>query len=139
MPQQETGKVGKPVSDSGTFARVIILAESGLLAGDLAAWLSSRSLVERVTSIPGAVLAFRRTACALIIVEGEELTGDSPLAEVVLKALDTGCRILVLGADRRACPAEWTNRVIHLKAVPHPSELFVALNGLPGKGREAEG
>ncbi len=139
MPQSETGNNEKLGPDSGTLARVIIFAESGLLAGDLAAWLSSRFLVERATSVPGALRAFRRTACALIIVEGEGLDGDSPLTELVWKALDVGCRILVLGADPRACPAEWTNRVIHLKALPHPGELFVALNGLSGKGREAEG
>jgi len=139
MPQPETGNNGKLGPDSGTLARVIIFAESGLLAGDLAAWLSSRFRVERATNVPGALRVFRRAACALIIVEGEGLDGDSPLAELVWKALDTGCRTLVLGADPRACPVEWTNRVIHLKTVPHPGELFVALSGLPGQGREAEG
>ena len=111
--------------------RVILFAESGLLAGDLAAWLSGAFLVERVTSIPGALLALGQPAAALIIVEGESFGTTGPADELVQRAAKSGNRAIILGMEPSSAPASWDGLAIHLSALPAPGDLFNALANLP--------
>lgn len=118
-------------SGSNSKNRVIIFAESGLLAGDLAAWLSGRFIVERVTSIPGALVALGQPASAVIIVEGASLKKTAPLDQMVQEAKRSASRVLVLGWSPGQSSNSWSPEVIHLPAVPDPGDLFKALTAEP--------
>lgn len=120
-----------------SHSRVIIFAESGLLAGDLAAWLSTRFCVERVTSYSGAEQAVSRPAGALVVVEGRECGTVQQLEELVRQAGLSGCPVLILGMDPDTAPPDWAGQVTHLKALPDPSELMRALGNLPPRTNQA--
>ena len=141
-PCQSTGEFSENLnsakSDPDASRRIIIFAESGLLAGDLAAWLSGRFLVERVTSVPGAALALGQPAGALVLVEGGSLAGSSPLIDLVGQGLSAGCKVLVLGADPKLLPGDWDEKVTFFKAIPEPTELFSSLQDLPLQAGHAE-
>lgn len=110
--------------------RIIIFAESGLLAGDLAAWLSGRFAVERATSIPGAGNAVDHGAQALILVGAEFQPLTKPLRALVDRCLEVGCGVIMLGGDATTCPDSWRGRVCLLAALPQPNEVFSALSAM---------
>jgi len=120
-----------------SHSRVIIFAESGLLAGDLAAWLSTLFCVERVTSYQGAAQAVSRPAGALVVVEGRECGTLLQLEKLVRQARRSGCLVLILGMDPETAPPEWAGQVTHLKALPDPNELMRALGNFPPRASQA--
>lgn len=119
--------------------RIVIFAESGLLAGDLAALLSGLFRVERVTSVPGAFLSLDHHPRALIFVEGLGVSANSRHAKLVEQCLVQGVGVLLLGGKALACPRSWASKVTFLKSMPHPTDLLRALKKPPDKEMKAEG
>jgi hypothetical protein len=118
--------------------RVVVLAESGVVAGDLVALLSGRFSVERATSVPGAALALGRVGGSLVVVGEGAPSLTSALRELVERTLAVGDRVLMLGADARLYPPEWSGRVRHLPALPEPALILAALEGGSPPALEAE-
>ncbi len=111
--------------------RIIVFAESGLLAGDLAAWLSARFLVERVTSLPGARIALQKGAGALIILDNSAFLDSAGFQELVEAGRQSRCRILLMGIDPSSCPDSWRDQVFFMDPVPAPAQVIAALKDLP--------
>lgn len=119
--------------------RIVIYAESGLLAGDLTALLSGLFRVERVTSVPGAILALDQHPTAMILVEGSSLTQDSKLIKLVEQCFRRGVKVLLLGVKPLVCPEPWAAKATFLAAMPKPADLLIALKTPSPKEFKAEG
>jgi hypothetical protein len=118
---------------------IIIFAESGLLAGDLAAWLSAKFFVKRVTTEARLHQALLDPVAALIIVQ-ENTPQPSEECLQVLKSViqeprSPAFRILLVGIDPALLPPFWRGLVTCLPAVPGPQDILTALKISP---REAE-
>lgn len=124
------GSHSNPIPSVDQRPRIIIFAESGLLAGDLAAWLSGRFAVDRVTSTPGANNSVDRGARALILLNSESQPLARPVLDLVENCLAVGCAVIMLGVDPDTCPVAWDRRVCLLPALPEPVEVFSALDRL---------
>lgn len=119
-------------------ARVVVYAESGLLAGDLAAWLSGSFRVERTTSLAGTRLALSQGAAALIIIGAEVITAGGGISQLVEQGEGAGCRLILLGAEPGDCPAAWREKAVFLGALPEPAQVIAALQDLPPMAAQAE-
>jgi len=130
-----TGKTDmKPDTDNNNLPRVTIFAESGPLAGDVAACLSGHFQIERVT---GRAMALRslHDGCQAMLLMGWVRDELGPAdADLIKQALGVKCRVLVLGTGGLGLGPELDNSVIHLPSLPSPQVLFENLNGLePGQ------
>jgi len=117
--------------------RVIIFSESGPLAGDLGACLSGRFAVERVTSLSGAGNALDRPAAALLIVPGRRDRVGSECIPLFRRAVDIGCRVLLLGGIQAELDENLKEKIVELPPFPSPALLFDGLSDLP-LARQAE-
>ena len=118
--------------------RVIIFAECGLLAGDLAALLSGSYEVVRVTSVSGVRLALARHPGLFILVEGQGLAQNPQQLAMVQEILNTGTRMVVLGADPDHLPPSWRGKILHQPQLPEPQEFFAALQKITVRAQRAE-
>ena len=123
----------------GEPPRVIIFSESGPLGGDLAACLSGRFAVERVTSLAGMGLALEEPAAALLVVPDGRSRLNDHSRDLLRQAVGAGCRVLVLGCARPDFEGDLADRITVLPQFPSPAELFEGLEGLGGAAREAQG
>jgi len=121
----------------GNPPRVIIFSESGPLAGDLGACLSGRFAVERVTSLSGAGNALDRPSAALLIVPGRRDRVGPECISLFRRAVDSGCRVLLLGDVHPELDEDLKEKIIELPPFPSPALLFEGLSGLP-KTKQAE-
>lgn len=126
-------------SHEGIPPRIIIFSESGPLGGDLTACLSGRYTVERVTSLSGVGLALGRPAGALLVVPDRRSRLDAQSNALLRKAVDNGCRVLLLGCDRPQLDDDLKGRVVVLPQFPSPAQLFEVLSGLGPAEKKAEG
>ena len=123
----------------GDPPRVIIFSESGPLAGDLGACLSGRFAVERVTSLSGAGDALDRPSVALLIVPGRRDRVGPECTSLFRRALDSGCRVLLLGGVHPELDKDLKEKIIELPPLPSPALLFERLSGLPMAKQAEEG
>jgi hypothetical protein len=130
------------MSDETKKDRIIIIAESGLLAGDLAAWLSAKYFVERVTGQARLHEALKSELAALIFVQENTLQPSEECLEVlesvVHESRSPAIRILLVGIDPDLVAPFWRGRVTCLPAVPGPQQILAALNNPPLMAGEAE-
>lgn len=117
-----------------SLPRIAILAQAGPLAGDLAACLSGRFEVERVTSPAEARGALSR-GCRALLLAGSPAEGGTGSRALVEQALGLGCRVLALGSCPSAVTPEISDRVQMLSDWPSPQELVDALRGLENSYR----
>lgn len=108
---------------------ILIYAQSGILAGDLAALLSGQNTVDRQTSLPGVLKSLNSKTDVLLLVGAkfEQKQAADPSATLA-KAEVCNCRVIVLGD----WPGDWqkqlgNNRkssVTVLAEIPSPAALF---------------
>lgn len=118
----------KSQDPSNDPVRVIIYAESGLLAGDLAALLSAKFQVKRATTLGAAAQALRDRAHALILVDGRELTRSEALKSLAGTAVVAGVMVLVLGGDPSLLSSELAGQLTFLPTLPGPGVIMAALD-----------
>ena len=122
--------------------RVIIFAESGLLAGDLAAWLSAKFFVQRVTGEARLLQALLDPVAALIIVQENTPQPSEEclqiLDSVILEPRSPALRVVLVGMDPALVPHIWRDRVTCLPAIPGPQQILAALQVPPSSAGEAE-
>ena len=123
----------------GQAPRVIIFSESGPLGGDLTACLSGRFAVERVTSLSGVGSALDRPAAALLVVPDRRHKVNSQSSAMLRRAVEGGCRVLLLGCDHPDIDDDLKSRITILPQFPSPTQLFDGLRGLTVAARKAEG
>jgi hypothetical protein len=130
------------MSDETKKDRIIIFAESGLLAGDLAAWLSAKYLVQRVTGQERLHQVLKSEVAALIFVQENTPQPSEECLEVlelvVHESRSPVNRILLVGIDPALVPPFWRGRVTCLPAVPGPQQILAALNNPPLMAGEGE-
>jgi len=128
----------QPQPIGGALPRVAIFAEGGPLAGDLAACLSGRFEIDRVTCQQDALNSLAGGCQAMLILRGAREEFGPVRVELIKKAVANHCRVLVLGSGGLGLEPELDTRVIHLPPLPSPQELFETLAGLePGLSSEA--
>ena len=112
---------------------VVILAETGPLAGDLAACLSGRFRVERATSLQAALKSVASGCRALLILGGSQDEFGPGHADLVRQAAGADCRVLILGPGGLGLEGETGLGIVRLPSLPSPQQLFASLTGLePG-------
>lgn len=127
----EAGRIAmSQLSDKRRLPLVTILAESGPLAGDLAACLSGRFDIERVTSPQSALRSLVRGCRALLILGGAQAECEPARIDLVKRAIGARCRVLILGSGGLGLDQDLDAKVIHLPPLPSPDELFRTLAGL---------
>jgi hypothetical protein len=131
--------MGQAAGSRGGSTRVIIYSESGPLAGDLGACLSGRFAVERVTSLAAAGCALDQPAGALLVVPGRREGSGADCASLLRRAVDSGCRVLFLGALDSDLEDDLKAKIVVMTPYPSPALLFEGLSGLPPVRRAAEG
>ncbi len=119
-----------PQPISNALPRITIFAESGPLAGDLAACLSGRFKIERVTSPQGALISLASGCQAMLILRDAQEEFEPARVEVIKKAVTSRCRVLLLGPGGLGLEQDLDAQVIHLPPLPSLPELFATLSGL---------
>ena len=119
-----------PQPDGRNLPRVTIFAESGPLAGDLAACLSGRFDIDRVTSPRGALRSLARGCQALIILRGVQEDFGPAGIDLVEQAVGDHCRVLILGSGGLGLESNLDTEVIYLPPLPSPQVLFETLSAL---------
>ncbi len=109
---------------------VAIFAESGPLAGDLAACLSGRFRVDRVTSLQGALKSVGSGCRALLILRGTQDEFGPACTDLVKQAVADSCRVLILGSGGLGLESELGAKVVCLPPLPSPQILFENLSDL---------
>ncbi|MDX2475054.1 MAG: hypothetical protein QNL91_15270 [Candidatus Krumholzibacteria bacterium] len=109
---------------------VAIFAESGPLAGDLAACLSGRFRVDRVTSLQGALKSISSGCRALLILRGTQDEFGPACTDLVKQAVADSCRVLILGSGGLGLESELGAKVVCLPPLPSPQILFENLSDL---------
>lgn len=123
----------QPLNNGKISPQITIYAESGPLAGDLAACLSGRFDIERVTSPKAALVSLARGCQAILILKGaQEELGPARL-DLVKQALSDQCRVVILGSGGLGLESDLNQQVVQLPPLPSPQLLFETLAGLePG-------
>ena len=114
---------------------VTIFAESGPLAGDLAACLSGRFCIDRVTSLQGALKSVGTGCQALLILRGAEEECGPACSDLVKQALNDKCRVLILGSGGLGLESDLDGKVVHLPPLPSPQTLFENLSDLEASAK----
>ncbi len=109
---------------------VAIFAESGPLAGDLAACLSGRFCIDRVTSLQGALKSIGSGCRALLILRGTQDEFGPACTDLVKQAVADSCRVLILGSGGLGLESELGAKVVCLPPLPSPQILFENLSDL---------
>ena len=109
---------------------VAIFAESGPLAGDLAACLSGRFRIDRVTSLQGALKSIGGGCRALLILRGTQDEFGPACTDLVKQAVADSCRVLILGSGGLGLESELGAKVVCLPPLPSPQILFENLSDL---------
>jgi hypothetical protein len=118
---------------------VVIFAESGPLAGDLAAVLSSRFELIRSTNLAGVQEALAGRPAAMIVLV-EDMGYPAPGYEGLLnRALEANCRIIVIGDCALGSESHLASRILLFPQMPSPAEILAGLDGLDGLQAAAEG
>ncbi len=129
------------ISEETNKNRIIIFAESGLLAGDLAAWLSAKFLVQRVSGEARLHQALLDPVAALIIVQENTPQPSEECIQiidsVILEPRSPALRVVLVGMDPALVPPIWRDRVTCLPAVPGPQQILAALQVHPTLAGEA--
>ncbi len=120
----------QPQANGRNLPEITIFAESGPLAGDLAACLSGRFVIDRVTSLQGALKSLAHGCRALIILGNTQAEFGPAGVDLVEQAVSGHCRVLVLGSGGLGLESELDTKVVHLPPLPSPQILFDALSGL---------
>ncbi len=115
----------KPMMEkSGQALNIIIYAQSGVLAGDLAALLSGHHHVDLQTNLYGIINALTLKTDILLLVKDNQ--SIEPLdSTVVLKAAGkTNCKVIMLGDWKEITSEKYNNRVEILPRMPSPTVLL---------------
>ena len=123
----------KSQADGRNFPSITIFAESGPLAGDLAACLSGRFDVERVTSLQDASYSLAHGCQAMLILRGAQDELGSARIDLIKQAVGDRCRVLILGSGGLDLETDLDAKVIHLPPLPSPQLLFETLADLDTK------
>ena len=117
----------KPLKQNEVL-NIVIYAQSGILAGDLAALLSGSNIVNRQTSLPGVINSINSQTDVLLLVAGGL---DAPLpdpADVLMVAEQFNCKVIMLGNWPGTRQHESNERnpgsVITFSEIPTPAALF---------------
>ncbi len=120
----------QPQLNGSNLPRITIFAESGPLAGDLAACLSGRFDIDRVTSLQGALKSLALGCQAMLILRGVQEEFGPARVDLVKQAVGDECRVLILGSGGLGLESDLEAKVIHLPPLPSPQILFETLSGL---------
>ncbi len=127
----------KPLkSKSMESLNIVIYAQSGILAGDLAALLSGHHTVDRQTSLPGVLKSLNFKTDVLLLVSGETVERLPDPTPVLAAAIEACCRVIMLGS----WPGLWrefvsknkSGFIVNLTEIPSPAVLFRLIGG-PGQ------
>lgn len=120
-------------TDKDLLPHVTIFAESGPLAGDVAACLSGRFRIERATDRSAVARSLAQGCRALLIMGWSQTDIGTMETALIRQALAAGCRVLVLGAGGLHLGQELDVAIVQLPALPSPQQLLDNLSGLePG-------
>ena len=120
----------QPWKTSESSPHITIYADSGPLAGDLAACLSGHFEINQVNSPKGALLALSRGCQALLILQGAQGELGVVHSDLVKQAIAERCRVVVLGSGGLGLGSDLNQKIVQLPHLPSPQLLFDALAGL---------
>ncbi len=114
--------------------KIVIYAQSGILAGDLAALLSGHHTVDRQTSLPGVLSSLKFKTDILLMVGGAFNANLPDPTPALFAAKEAHCKVIMLGA----WPGQWQEQmqknnlgpVITLAEIPAPKALFEVIGGV---------
>jgi len=114
---------------------IVIYAQSGILAGDLAALLSGQNTVDRITSLPGIIKSINSQTDLLLLVSGGPPARKPDLLLVLMAAKQVGCKVIMLGDwsgfGRQHCSSAGDSVTI-LEEIPSPLALFEIIGSTIG-------
>ncbi len=115
----------KPMMEkSGQALNIIIYAQSGVLAGDLAALLSGHHHVDLQTNLNSIINAMNlKTDILLLVKDNQSIEPLDPT--IVLKVAEkTNCKVIMLGDWKEIPNEKYKNRVDLLPRMPSPKVLL---------------
>ena len=107
---------------------IVIYAQSGILAGDLAALLSGHNTVDRQTSLPDVLISLNDQTDVLLLVGGGLQTPLPDPSPALLAAKKVHCKVIMLGDwpgyKQKQLIEKDLGSVTTLAEIPSPADLF---------------
>ena len=107
---------------------IIIYAQSGALAGDLAALLSGHHNVNLQTNLSGVLHAIKSTTNVLLMVKDNLYEEHVNPVEVLMAVRGIACKVIFLGQWEKIDWKSYSNNVVVMPEIPSPSVLLEVIS-----------
>ena len=113
---------------------IVIYAQSGILAGDLAALLSGHNTVNRQTSLPDVLTSINHKTDVLLLVGGGLQTPLPDPSPALLAAKASHCKVIMLGDwpgyNQKQLLEKDLGSVTTFTEIPSPAALFELIGSI---------